>query len=138
MGEGGVKSVAFSPDGKTVAAGYGGAGDVGGVVLWDVAARKRLVDVPLAVNGVDVTSVAFSPDSKTIAAGCEFRGFGGVVLWEVASHKRVLAFLFVQEGSVRSVAFSPDGKTIAAGSGGGGVVLWDVAARNAWSTSRFP
>ena len=32
--EGNVTGVAFSPDGKTIAAGYGGL--VGGVVLWDV------------------------------------------------------------------------------------------------------
>jgi WD40 repeat protein len=32
MEEGAVSSVAFSPDGKTLAAGYGG----GGVMLWDV------------------------------------------------------------------------------------------------------
>ena len=38
MKEGDVRSVAFSPDGKTLAAGYGGVGGGGGgVVLWDVA-----------------------------------------------------------------------------------------------------
>ena len=37
--EGDVRSVAFSPDGKTIAAGYGGGSGGGGVVLWDVAAR---------------------------------------------------------------------------------------------------
>ena len=39
--------MAFSPDGKTIAAGYHVA-DVGGggVVLWDVAARERLADEP--------------------------------------------------------------------------------------------
>ena len=42
--EGDVNSVAFSPDGKTLAAGYGD-GD-GGVVLWDVATRKRLLEDP--------------------------------------------------------------------------------------------
>ena len=62
--EGGVNSVAFSPDGKTLAAGYGG-----GVVLWDMAARKRLQEKPLAVTEGDVNSVAFSPDGKTLAAG---------------------------------------------------------------------
>jgi hypothetical protein len=40
--------VAFSPDGKALAAGYGRSG--GGAVLWDVAARRRLSDAPLAVK----------------------------------------------------------------------------------------
>ena len=34
--EGHVTGVSFSPDGKTIAAGYGGRGGGGGVVLWDV------------------------------------------------------------------------------------------------------
>ena len=38
MKEGEVTSVAFSPDGNTIAAGYG-ASDGGGVVLWDAAKR---------------------------------------------------------------------------------------------------
>ena len=38
--EGCVTSVAFSPDGKTLAAGYAIGGGVGGVVLWDAAARQ--------------------------------------------------------------------------------------------------
>ena len=71
--EGDVSSVAFSPDGKTLAAGYGGGGGGGGVVLWDVAGRERLADEPLPVKEGDVTSVAFSPDGKTLAAG-----YGGV------------------------------------------------------------
>ena len=42
MKEGYVTSVAFSPDGKTLAAGYSGAGGGvgGGVVLWDAAGAK--------------------------------------------------------------------------------------------------
>ncbi len=83
--EGVVASVAFSPDGKTIAAGSGGAGG-GGVVLWDVAARKRLADEPLPVKEGNVLSVAFSPDGKTIAAGYSVtRGGSGVVLWDVAA-----------------------------------------------------
>jgi hypothetical protein len=75
--------VAFSPDGKTLAAGYSGrGGGVVGVVLWDVAARQRLGDEPLPVKEGAVESVAFSPDSKTIAAGY-VSGGGGVVLLDV-------------------------------------------------------
>ncbi len=36
-------SVAFSPDGKTIAAGYGNGGLGGVVVLWEAVARKRMV-----------------------------------------------------------------------------------------------
>ena len=39
--------VAFSPDGKTIAIGYS-RNSSGGVVLWDVATRKRLSGDPLS------------------------------------------------------------------------------------------
>jgi WD40 repeat protein len=129
--EGYVMSVAFSPDRRTLAAGIIGIDRVGGVVLWDVAARKRLVDGPIPVGEGEVTSVALSPDGKTLAAGFVRSGHGGVVLWDVAAGKRLVdGPLAVKEGEVRSVALSPDGKTLAAGFGGdsSGVVLWDVAA----------
>ncbi|MBV8268791.1 MAG: hypothetical protein JO252_20885, partial [Planctomycetaceae bacterium] len=128
VNEGDVRSMAFSPDGKTLAAGYSG-----GVVLWDVAAGQRLGDEPLPVREGIVGGVAFSPDGKTLAAGYSGFGVGGVVLWDVAAGQRLGDEpLPVREGDVGSVAFSPDGKTLAAGySGGfgrvGGVVLWDVA-----------
>jgi WD domain, G-beta repeat/WD40-like Beta Propeller Repeat len=130
-----VASVAISPDGETIAAGYSGNRLVGGVLLWDVAARQRAVADPLAVSEGTVTSVAVSPDGKTIAAGHSWgrRQTGGLVLWDVGTRKRLVDQpLAVKEGYVESVAFSPDGKTIAAGyidSAVGGVVLWDVAAR---------
>ena len=127
--KGDVGGVSFSPDGKTIAAGYsvGLGGGGGGVVLWDVAARKRLVDDPLPVTEGGVNCVSFSPDGKTIAAG--YGVAGGVVLWDVAARQRH-APLPVKEGYVTGVAFSPDSKTIAAGyGGGGGVVVWDVATR---------
>ncbi len=76
--EGSVKGVAFSPDGKTIAAGYSVFSN-GGVVLWDVAGRERLAEDPLPVQEGSVNGVAFSPDGKTAA------GYGtvGVVLWDV-------------------------------------------------------
>jgi WD40 repeat protein len=130
--EGWVQSVAFSPDGRTLAAGYS-SGVVGGVVLWEVGGHARLQDQPLAVAEGRVWSVAFSPDGKTLAAGYDAGG-GGVVLWDVGRQSRPRLDgkpLAVPEGDVQSVSFSPDGKTLAAGygrvgKGGGGVVLWEV------------
>ncbi len=80
MAEGGVNSVTFSRDGKTLAASYGYGG--GGVVLWDAQRRTRLQAEPLPVAEGDVNSVAFSRDGKTLAAGYGYGG-GGVVPWDV-------------------------------------------------------
>ena len=74
----------FSPDGKTLAAGFHGGIEGDGVVLLDLAARNRLADQPLPVKEGFVHSVAFSPDGKILAAGFtrQVGGGGGVVLWD--------------------------------------------------------
>jgi hypothetical protein len=131
--------VAFSPDGKTLAASvYDEFDGSGGVMLWDTARRIQLVGAPLPVKEGYPTSVAFSADGKTLAAGIAGRP-SGVALWDVPSRARLDGGqLAVAEGGVVSAAFSPDGKTLAAGyrqsnmSGevlASGVALWDVASR---------
>jgi WD40 repeat protein len=130
-----ASSVAFSPDGKTIAAGYeGDAAGNPGVILWDVATGKRRPGDPLSVNEAYVFNVAFSPDGKTIAAGFRAKNDlrGGVVLWDAATWKQLPGESFtLNDGFVVSVAFSPDRKTIAAAfrnvrSNGAGVGLWDT------------
>jgi WD40 repeat protein len=131
--------LAFSPDGKTLAAGYGHhdyeSHEDRGVRLWDVGGGKLLGDLALNAAEDRPGNMAFSPDGKTLAVGCG-RGEGKCVsLWNVVARKRLGDLpLDVTEGSPGDLAFSPDGKTLAvrydnSNLGGEAVLLWDVAAR---------
>ena len=56
---GSVTAVAFTPDGTTLAAGYGVKGGGGGVALWDAATLRSRSETPLEVDEGFITGVAF-------------------------------------------------------------------------------
>ena len=112
-----VTSVAFSPDGATLASGS----DDETVRLWRVADGAPLRT--LEGHTDYVRSVAFSPDGATLASGS---GDNTVRLWGVADGA-ALRTLEGHTSFVTSVAFSPDGATLASGSGDKTVRLWRVA-----------
>jgi WD40 repeat protein len=110
-----VLSVAFSPDGKTLASGGGaihaGEYNPGELKLWDVATGKERATLK---GHTIVVSVAFSPDGKTLASGSQDET---VKLWDVATGKE-RATLKGHTSGVMSVAYSPDGETLALGQSG--------------------
>jgi WD40 repeat protein len=110
-----VDSVAFSPDGRALAA----ADIVGDIGLWDVATGRKTATL---AQGSLVDSVAFSPDGRTLAAG---DSSGDIGLWDVATGRKTATL--AQGNPVGSLAFSPDGRTLAAGDSSGDIGLWDVA-----------
>ncbi len=114
----GVRSLAFSPDGKRVAA----ACDNGFVLVRDAETGKGIMTPGRRQDG-PLTAVAFSPDGKLLAAGGADKS---VRLWDAATGKEVRSF-GGHAVKVTTVQFSPDGRTLMT-AGGGMVYLWDVAA----------
>jgi WD40 repeat protein len=113
-------SVAFSPDGTTLATGYSVATKArgsGGVVLWKVAGNKLSETDELEVSEGSVHSVTYSANGKTLPAGYQTGGRldCGVVLWNEATRQRLGSPLAMAERRVVSMAFSPDEDVLVAG-----------------------
>ncbi len=117
-----VRSVAFSPDSKTLASGS----DDGSITLWDISTPEQSRMLGQLLHG-QVISVAFSPDGQTLASGS---GDRTIILWDVSNREQPRPLgqpLKRHRGVVSSVAFSPDGKTLASGSWDNTIILWDVS-----------
>jgi serine/threonine protein kinase/WD40 repeat protein len=159
----GGRCVAFSPDGRWLAAG-GSDHDLGIAKLWNTDAfqpndlsgglfgsaattaahidARGPSNTPIrpfrTFNGhfKPVLAVAFSPDGRTLATGGED---AGVQLNPVEGDSRP-ENLRQHGGPVYGVAFSPDGRTLATtdnGAEGNSIVLWDLTRRRPSERARL-
>ncbi|MBD2485304.1 serine/threonine-protein kinase [Planktothrix sp. FACHB-1365] len=146
-----VYSVAFSPDGRTLAS---GSNDTT-IKLWDVQSQRQIAT--LTGHSSYVKSVAFSPDGRTLASG---GGHKTMKLWDVQSQQEIATltkdldddnslkmesisqFTIGDDSSIASVAFSADGRTLASGSDSSPpnsdsdnrIKLWDVPSQREIAT----
>jgi len=116
-----ANQVAFSPDGKCIAAASGKRGATGSIRLYDTHSGADIMT--LLGHKAKVRSIAFSPDGRQIVSG----GNNTVLrIWNVATGT-VEKTLTGHEDGVNSVAFSPDGRRVVSGSDDKTIKIWNTA-----------
>ena len=117
-----VWSLAFSPDGQTLASGSWDKS----IRLWNPHTRQH--EKTFIGHSDDVRSVVFSPDGQALASGSWDRT---VRLWDMGTGQLIKTFSGFKIEHITSIAFSPNGEILAAGTASGGGLhtthLWDAS-----------
>lgn len=115
-----ILSVAFSPDGKLLA-----ASDISHEIhIWQISDGKKVLTCK--VDDGWVWSVAFSPDSRILASSAN----RSVNLWDVHTGE-CMQILPGYTSRIFSLSFSPDNRLLASGSEDKLVRIWD------WQTGQL-
>jgi WD40 repeat protein/transcriptional regulator with XRE-family HTH domain len=117
----GVGRIAFSPDGRRLA-----AANMDGVPkVWELSTGT--VVFSLTGHTAICKGIAYSPDGRYLATGSDD---GVVKLWDAGSGGAVFT-LTGHTALVENVAFSPDGARLASAGEDARVIIWDVATGKA-------
>ncbi len=124
-----IVSLAFSPDGKTLASGSGSIGTEETIRLWDIeTGNSRIFTDPdwterqQKFEAKVASSLTFSPDGQTLASGMKL---GDIYLWETATgaKKKILRG---HSEMVSHISFSANNQTFISASDDGTILIWDL------------
>jgi uncharacterized caspase-like protein len=120
LGESGesIRTLAFSPDGKTLATGSDDFDD-NVIRLWDISTRTQILTMRVAAP---VASLAFNESGDILAMG----GHDGFIyLHEVKSGREIKMF-GAHSGWVTGLRFVAGGRILVSGSRDGKIKLWEI------------
>ena len=117
--EGYISTIAFSPNGQTLAA----ATESGKVLFFDASTRRK--SGALDAHSEYVSDVAFSTDGKLLVTASSDKT---IRLWDAKSHAP-LSTLKGHAAPINALAISRDSRTVASASEDQTVRLWEVSGR---------
>ncbi len=116
-----LTSLCVSPDGQTLIAAGGRAGQFGSITIWDLPSRTRRRE--WRGHADQILAADLAPDGRTLATA----GYDRLIkLWDVATGQE-LRTLKEHTDAVYAVAYSPDGSSLATAAGDRTVKVWDAA-----------
>jgi WD40 repeat protein/DNA-binding XRE family transcriptional regulator len=116
-------SVAFSPDGNTLAAAF-----VTQVILWNPTSGEKIATLSGQSVGtttgynLGVGQMSFSPDGEYLATA---NMDGTPTIWYLHTYRKVMS-LVAEMLPPKAIAYNPDGKTLATAGDEGIVRVWDA------------
>jgi WD40 repeat protein/energy-coupling factor transporter ATP-binding protein EcfA2 len=119
-----VNSIALSPDGKTLLAGY----TDGFVRVWDIATGQLVRAISADIKGIN--RVAYSANGDLFATAGET---GLVRLWNGNTYEQIIT-IKAHDDAVSNIIFSTDGRKLASSGWDDKVYLWDVSTGNRLQT----